>query len=165
MVIQGAGFSRLAQYKCVFTGRGLLYEKEVTLALFSSPTRLSCLSPRSQGSINLTMDMTAEMSITENDTEIPFTDNPRSTYFTYTVSGWTSATPIQSDVTGGELLTIQGTGFRSKGFLHEVVFSAGPYRATSTCQTFCPALMCFALKCRIPGALADLSHTLELGGV
>ena len=111
------------------------------------------------------MDMTAEMSITEDNTEIPFTDNPPSTYFTYTVLGWTSATPIESDVTGKGQLTIQGTGFRSMGFLYEAVFSAGPYRATSTCQTFCPALTCFVLKCRIPGALADLALTLEFGGV
>ena len=165
MVIQGAGFSRLAQYKCVFTGRGLLYEKEVTLALFSSPTRLSCLSPRSQGSIDLGMDMTAEMSITEDNNQIPFTENQRSAYFTYTALGWTSATPIQSDVTGGKLLTIQGTGFKSTGFLYDAVFSAGPYRATSICQTSCPALTCFTLKCRIPSALADLSLSLEFCGV
>jgi hypothetical protein len=105
----------------------------------------------------MAMDTQAALSITEDAVELPFTGNPTAAYFAYSVTSWTSATPIQSDVIGGGVMTVAGTGFRSRGYVYEARFAAGPYRVTSTCQADCPAVACFALKCPIPGALAVLS--------
>ena len=150
MIIQGAGFNRSAVYTCVFTGLGMLTEQLATIAHLSSSTSLTCSSPRSTMSLLWGMEMQAAVSITEDDVTIPLVGNPTSAYFTYSVTSWTSATPLQHYTTGGATLTVAGSGFTSSGWKYRAEFSAGRYMASSTCRP----VTTFTLHCQIPGMLA-----------
>jgi len=148
LIVQGAGFSSIIQYKCLFNGIGLLQEQISSIAFVNSPTLLSCSSPRSEATLLWNMEMQATISISANNFTIPFQgSNPTQTHFTYSTTGWSSSTPLQSYTTGGVLLTVAGTGFASNGWIYEAIFSAGTFRASSKCIIS----SLFALKCPVPG--------------
>ena len=158
--MQGAGFDRYVQYKCVFTGIGLLAEQLTTLAFLNSATLLSCSSPRSEMTILWDMEMQAAVTITANNVEVPFAgSNPTQTYIKYTVMSWSAATPVQAYTAGGAVITVAGTGFSSTGFSFSAKFVAGPYQAFTTCS---PAST-VTLMCPIPGIVAlYLLYTIPL---
>ena len=157
LILQGAGFDRSVSYRCVFNlTQHFMQESVATLAFINSPTRLSCSSPRSQATLDLLQNQQIDLSqavisVTADGIAIPFEGgNPSKTIFTYSVTGWTSATPLQSYTSAGAILTIAGTGFGSRGWVYEAKFSAGPFQATSGCSV----ASLYVIKCPIPGAFA-----------
>lgn len=153
-MLQGAGFQSAVAYRCVFNlTQQFMQESLATIAFVLSPTLLKCSSPRSQATLDLLQNQQTDLaqaviSVTADGTTIPFVGgNPTQTIFTYSVTGWTSATPIQSYTSAGAMLTIAGTGFSNRGWVYEAKFSAGPFQAASICS----AASLFVLKCPIPG--------------